>query len=151
MRIEIPNKHNSNINFVFYFTENGYKHLKFHIEGADLNKYNRGELERLRSKIASELLHVPPEFVIVAGIEPSSSLMITIMLLEDDAIRLVSFPPESLAVLSDMFVNYIMIGETFIPVSGIHVFFIFHLSPFSDTADRKMTCKLEHMIYLTWY
>ena len=84
----------------------------------------------LRSKIGL-LLRVPPEFVIVSGIEPFSSLMITIMLLEDDANRLVSSSPESLAVLSDMFVNYVMSGETSISVSGIYLFFddqMFHLT-----------------------
>ena len=62
----------------------------------------------------------------MSGIEPSSSLMITIMLLEDDANRLVSSSPESLAVLSDMFVNYVMDGEMVISVSGIFKYqFIF--------------------------
>ena len=61
---------------------------------------------------------VPEEFVIMSGIEPSKSLKITIMLLKDDALRLISKPPDSLAVLSDISIDKIMIGTTTISVSG---------------------------------
>lgn len=98
--------------------ENGYKYLKFHIKGVDLETYQRPELEKLRSMIAS-LLRVPPEFVIVSGIEPSNSLLITIMVLEDDALRMSNLPPASLTVLSEMFVNSVMVNEKIILISGI--------------------------------
>lgn len=86
--------------------------------GADLDKYQRPDLERLRLMIAT-LLRVPPEFVIVSGIEPSNSLLITIMVLEDDALRMSNLPPASLTVLSEMFVNSVMVNEKMILISGI--------------------------------
>lgn len=97
--------------------ENGYEFLKFHIKGADLNKYGTGDLEKLRSKI-SKLLFVPPEFVIIAGIQPSQSLPITVMLLKDDAQRMFTLPPSSLAVLTEVHVDKVMIGNKTLLLSG---------------------------------
>lgn len=97
--------------------ENGYEFLKFHIKGADLNKYGTGDLEKLRSKI-SKLLFVPPEFVIIAGIQPSQSLLITVMLLKDDAQRMLTLPPSSLAVLTEVHVDKVMIGNKTLLLSG---------------------------------
>lgn len=91
--------------------------MKFHIKGADLETYQRPELEKLRSMIAS-ILRVPPEFVIVSGIEPSNSLLITIMVLEDDAHRLLNLPPESLAVFTEVFVNCVSVDQRKIPITG---------------------------------
>lgn len=96
--------------------ENGYKYLKFHITGADLNTYDRTQLEILRSMIGN-LLRVPPEFIIMTGIEPSNSLVITFMVLEEDSERLLSLTPESLSVLTSVFVNSIRVEETLISVS----------------------------------
>lgn len=96
--------------------ENGYKYLKFHITGADLNTYDRTQLETLRSMIGN-LLRVPPEFIIMTGIEPSNSLVITFMVLEEDSERLLSLTPESLSVLTSVFVNSIRVEETLITVS----------------------------------
>lgn len=86
--------------------------------GTDLEKYQRPELEKLRSMIAS-VLRVPPKFVIVAGIEPSNSLLITIMVLEEDAQRMSTLSPASLTVLTEMFVNSVMVNEKQILISGI--------------------------------
>ncbi|XP_048769227.1 uncharacterized protein LOC125675536 isoform X3 [Ostrea edulis] len=93
--------------------ENGYKHLKFHIRGRDLNTYGRSELDRLRSMI-SGLLLVPQEFVIITGIEPSNSLMITVMVPEEFAVNLFSSPPERLVMLNDVSVSHIEMGDSFI-------------------------------------
>lgn len=97
--------------------ENGYEFLKFHIKGADLNKYGTGDMEKLRSKL-SKLLFVPPEFVIIAGIQPSQSLLITVMLLKDDAQRMLTLPPSSLAVLTEVHVDKVMIGNKTLLLSG---------------------------------
>lgn len=97
--------------------ENGYEFLKFHIKGADLNKYGTGDMEKLRSKI-SKLLFVPPEFVIIAGIQPSQSLLITVMLLKDDAQRMLTLPPSSIAVLTEVHVDKVMIGNKTLLLSG---------------------------------
>lgn len=58
---------------------NGYQYVQFHIEGTDFTKYKRSSLEALRMRLV-QLLFVPPEYVIIAGIEPSSSLIITFMI-----------------------------------------------------------------------
>lgn len=86
--------------------------------GADLDKYQRPDLERLRLMIAT-LLRVPPEFVIVSGIEPSNSLLITIMVQEDDAQRMLILPPASLVVFTEMLVNSIIVDQTKIHIPGI--------------------------------
>lgn len=86
--------------------------------GADLDKYQRPDLERLRLMIAT-LLRVPPEFVIVSGIEPSNSLLITIMVQEDDAQRMLILPPASLDVFTEMLVNSIIVEQTKIHIPGI--------------------------------
>lgn len=61
------------------FAVNGYQYVQFHIEGTDFRKYKRSSLEALRMRLV-QLLFVPPEYVIIAGIEPSSSLIITFMI-----------------------------------------------------------------------
>lgn len=86
--------------------------------GADLDKYQRPDLERLRLMIAT-LLRVPQEFVIVSGIEPSNSLLITIMVQEDDAQRMLILPPASLVVFTEMLVNSIIVDQTKIHIPGI--------------------------------
>ncbi|XP_071113261.1 uncharacterized protein [Haliotis cracherodii] len=58
--------------------ESGYENVKFHVEG-DLDNFQRRELEDLRANVA-RLLFIPPEFVFVSGLEPSNSLLITLMI-----------------------------------------------------------------------
>ena len=64
-----------------FILENGYTHVKFHVDGYNFQTYSRADIEKLRSHV-STLLFVPPQFVFVAGIEPSSSLVITLMIPE---------------------------------------------------------------------
>ncbi|KAK3083733.1 hypothetical protein FSP39_002230 [Pinctada imbricata] len=61
--------------------ENGYKYVKFHI-GGDTGNYSSQLLRDMRTNVA-RLLRVPERFVFVSGIEPSSSLLITLMVPED--------------------------------------------------------------------
>lgn len=120
--------------------ENGYEFVKFHIKGADLDKYGTGDMGKLRSKI-SELLFVPPEFVIIAGIQPSQSLLITVMLLKDDAQRMLTLPPSSLAVLTEVHVDKVMIGNETIILSG-------EATPVTvpDPAGCRMEEELENVL-----
>lgn len=67
----------------------------------------------------SGLLLVPQEFVIITGIEPSNSLMITVMVPEEFAVNLFSSPPERLVMLNDVSVSHIEMGDSFIFVQGI--------------------------------
>ena len=63
------------------FTENGYRYLKFYI-GGDLSQMTGVRLEEFRLRV-SRLLCIPLEFVFIAGIEPSNSLLLTFMLPEN--------------------------------------------------------------------
>ncbi|KAK3594185.1 hypothetical protein CHS0354_007085 [Potamilus streckersoni] len=61
--------------------ENGYKHVKLHVQGKDFSKIRRSDLEQLRT-IVSQLVMIPAQFVLVSGLEPSSSFIITFMIPE---------------------------------------------------------------------
>lgn len=102
---------------IIIISENGYKYLKFHIRGADLDNYQRPELEKRRWMIAN-ILRVPPEFVIVSGIEPSCSLIVTIMVLEEDAERILTLSANSLAVLAEMYVDALEVDDNKYPIAG---------------------------------
>lgn len=57
--------------------ENGYQFIKFHVAGG-LDTFQRPHLEHVRRTVA-QLLGCQPEHVFVAGIEPSNSLVVTLM------------------------------------------------------------------------
>ncbi|VDI71562.1 Hypothetical predicted protein [Mytilus galloprovincialis] len=58
---------------------NGYKHVDFHIRGADL--FSSDDLESLKGAM-SVLLRCPMHHIIIDGIEPTSSIHITFMIPE---------------------------------------------------------------------
>lgn len=58
---------------------NGYEFVQFHVEGKDFSTVTRNDLERLRTTAATLML-VPARFVTIAGVEPSSSIQITLMI-----------------------------------------------------------------------
>ncbi|CAC5370274.1 unnamed protein product [Mytilus coruscus] len=60
--------------------ENGYQHLTIHVEGSV--NFDRIKLEKLRDGVA-RLLCIPPQFVVVDGIEPGNSFLITFSIAED--------------------------------------------------------------------
>ncbi|XP_053397907.1 uncharacterized protein LOC128556516 isoform X1 [Mercenaria mercenaria] len=64
-----------------YQPENGYRFVKFHVAGRNFRNYSRKDVELLRCRV-QKLLFVPEKFVIISGIEPSSSLVITFMIPE---------------------------------------------------------------------
>lgn len=117
--VEFAESVESSVHFIVprEISENGYKYLKFHIRGADLDTYKKNELEKLRWMIAN-LLRVPPDFVIVSGIEPSKSLLITFMVQDYIAERIVSLQPISLTVLAEMYVTDVTVDEHSIKISG---------------------------------
>ncbi|XP_062588037.1 uncharacterized protein LOC134249706 [Saccostrea cucullata] len=110
--VEFADSLDSSIHFVVpkETPENGFKYLKFHIRGKNLNNYGRTELERLRSMVA-ELLLVPKEFIIISGIEPSNSLVITIMVPEEFASRVLFSDPHKLAMLNEVSVSHVGLDE----------------------------------------
>ncbi|XP_061188563.1 uncharacterized protein LOC133196720 isoform X2 [Saccostrea echinata] len=118
--VEFAESLDSSIHFVAprETPENGYRYLKFHIRGKDLNTYGRSELERLRS-MASDLLFVPKEFVIISGIEPSNSLVITIMVPEEFASTMLSSDPQRLSMLNEVSVSHIGLGGDMVWVQEV--------------------------------
>ncbi|XP_060585094.1 uncharacterized protein LOC132741033 [Ruditapes philippinarum] len=62
-------------------TENGFKYVKFHVEGRNFRNCTRRYVQSVRNRIAA-ILFIPAQFVIIAGVEPSSSLLITLMIPE---------------------------------------------------------------------
>lgn len=60
--------------------ENGYQHLTVHVEGSV--NFDRIKLEKLRDGVA-RLLCIPPQFVVVDGIEPGNSFLITFSIAEE--------------------------------------------------------------------
>ncbi|XP_052074633.1 uncharacterized protein LOC127712300 [Mytilus californianus] len=60
--------------------ENGYQHLTIHVEGTV--NFDRIKLEKLRDGVA-RLLCIPPQFVVVNGIEPGNSFLITFTIAEE--------------------------------------------------------------------
>ncbi|KAL4233377.1 hypothetical protein ACF0H5_008058 [Mactra antiquata] len=56
--------------------ENGYTSAKLHIDGHSYNDATRDTVQEIRTKFA-ELLCCPPEFIVIAGVEPATSLILT--------------------------------------------------------------------------
>lgn len=54
--------------------------IKFHVAGG-LDTFRRPQLEHVQRTVA-QLMGCQPEYVIVAGIEPSNSIVVTLMVLE---------------------------------------------------------------------
>ncbi|KAK3094886.1 hypothetical protein FSP39_007495 [Pinctada imbricata] len=98
--------------------ENGYKYLKFHVYGKTLDNFDRVDLETMRSNIASNLLHVPPQFVVFEGIEMSNSLIITIMVQEDFAIFDLKSNPRAISSLTRLSIDAIFMDGKSFAVSG---------------------------------
>lgn len=63
-----------------FYLENGYQHLTVHVEGSV--NFDRIKLEKLRDGVA-RLLCIPPQFVVVDGIEPGNSFLITFSIAEE--------------------------------------------------------------------
>ncbi|XP_053397905.1 uncharacterized protein LOC123552421 [Mercenaria mercenaria] len=59
--------------------ENGFKYVKLHVEGRNFRNCTRAYVQNIRNRVAA-ILFIPLEFVIIAGLEPSTSLLITLMI-----------------------------------------------------------------------
>lgn len=60
---------------------NGFRYVQIHVQGLRFTQYKRSCLEALRAH-AARLMFVKPELVVIAGIMPSSSILITLMIPE---------------------------------------------------------------------
>ena len=107
----------------FYIPANGYRYIQFHIEGKDFTKVKRSSLEAMRMT-AARLMIVPPEFVVIAGIEPSSSLLITFMIPE----RFIKYLEAALnkkpvvKELTHMGIDIVRIGDKAVNIYGRYCF-----------------------------
>lgn len=61
------------------FSENGYTFIKLHIDGKDFKNCTSRYLSQLRSQLCKVLM-CPPEAILFNGVEPSSSLLVTVMI-----------------------------------------------------------------------
>lgn len=108
-----------------YFLANGYRFVQFHVEGTGVNRYTRRSLEELR-RIAADLMFVPPQFVTISGIEPSSSLLITCMVPE----ICIEYLEEALKnemtqrVFSGLGIGYVRINGNIISILGKNIILI---------------------------
>jgi len=65
-------------------SENGHKYIKMHIDGKDFRNCSSGFIQSFQERV-SRVLMIPQRFVCIVGVEPSSSLLITIMIPEEYA------------------------------------------------------------------
>jgi len=61
--------------------ENGYKFVKWHVEGLDPQQMSLQDILTFRTQVANALF-LPPEYVIICGIQPSTSIVIVFMMPE---------------------------------------------------------------------
>lgn len=89
--------------------ENGFEYVKFHLEGNS----RRSDVESLQMQVAN-LLCVPRENVIVAGVEKSNSIIITLMIHQECVMVLSNLSDREKAVLTKVCVNHFTIdGNVF--------------------------------------
>lgn len=99
---------------------NGYQFMQFHIEGKDFSKVKRSSLDAMRM-VAARFMIVPPECVIIAGIEPSSSILVTLMVPEMFITYFEAALSKDVAVkeLTDLGIDIIRMGDKVVNIHGI--------------------------------
>ena len=100
-----------------YLAANGYTYVKIHIggvntDGQNIDQYSRSLLEGLKAD-AARLMFVPPEHVVIAGIEPSNSLLITLMI-QTEHVRYLKKAAEG----KDCIREWVHFGVDFITIGG---------------------------------
>ncbi|KAK3091070.1 hypothetical protein FSP39_016923, partial [Pinctada imbricata] len=83
--------------------------LRCHIAGS-LDHFTRVQLEQIRHTVAN-LLDCPPHYVLVNGLEPSQSLLLTLMVPKELLDSLLSASKEELSLLGYHHINFIYIGN----------------------------------------
>ena len=100
--------------------------MRFHIQGKDLEKtYTNASLQNLRATAAT-IMGVPPQFIMIDGVEPFSSLLITLMVPEAFVryFKAAVSRNETLKLFDQLHVDKVVIGETIWKFSGKHVHYI---------------------------
>lgn len=114
----------------FISTENGYQFIKFHVAGG-LDTFRRQQLEHVQRTVA-QLMGCQPEYVIVAGIEPSNSLVVTLMVLAAYVDLLPCADKYELGLLKAVDVDKIITNkgiEMDVPCYGIYICNFFFMPP----------------------
>ena len=93
--------------------------MQFHIEGKDFSKVKRSSLDAMRM-VAARFMIVPPECVIIAGIEPSSSILVTLMVPEMFITYFEAALSKDVAVkeLTDLGIDIIRMGDKVVNIHG---------------------------------
>ncbi|XP_060573604.1 uncharacterized protein LOC132731441 isoform X2 [Ruditapes philippinarum] len=94
--------------------ENGFKYVKFHVEGRNFRNCTTSYVQSVRNRIAA-ILFIPAQFVIIAGVEPSSSLLITLMIPEKYVTILEGLLEDHLctADMKELGIDYVEIDKTY--------------------------------------
>lgn len=118
--------------------ENGYEYLKFHIGGHKQDKMTRNELEELRT-LVSRVLCVPSEFIVVAGIEATNSILVTFMIPEGYSIILLDLGDKDKKYLESKGVDAVLYKEHIINCKDIDI----TAADESISKDKELNMLLE--------
>lgn len=93
-----------------------------HVDGKNFSNCTSDYLDALKMKL-TKILMLPPAFISIVGVEPSSSLLITIMIPTPYAHMLVEFAKDGydFPELQDIGIDIIIIGDYTYTVKGTQV------------------------------
>ncbi|WAR08934.1 hypothetical protein MAR_018892 [Mya arenaria] len=100
--------------------ENGYRYVRLHVDGIDYSNCTDSYLQQLRERLAS-ILFLPPQFIMIAGIEPSSSMLLTFMIPEQYCELLLNMlkSGEVFPCLQKLGVDVISVDELTVNLNGV--------------------------------
>jgi len=100
--------------------ENGYKFVKWHVEGLDPRQMSLQDILTFQTHVANALF-LPPEYVIICGIQPSTSIVIVFMMTEVyvNILQEQLEAKETFHTFQDIGVDIVDIGGTFYRLQGI--------------------------------
>ncbi|XP_046560175.1 uncharacterized protein LOC124269204 isoform X2 [Haliotis rubra] len=115
--------------------ENGYKYIKFHVEG-DIDELTHADKEHLRADVA-RILCVPITTVFIRGLEPAKSLLFTFMVPKEDV---------------NSFIHIYMCQEVSFVHLSVHVeihdaeLSLSEIAPTTEHEHKPMYRELKHML-----
>jgi hypothetical protein len=95
--------------------------VKMHIL-SDLDTFGRRNLKEIRSKIA-ELLIIPVSSVLIAGLETTLSLLLTVQIPERCVETLLARAEDGSTGLSQFGIDSIIIDEQSVRIRGMHTYY----------------------------
>ncbi|XP_046360789.2 uncharacterized protein LOC124138272 isoform X2 [Haliotis rufescens] len=115
--------------------ENGYKYVKFHVEG-DIDKLTHADKEHLRADVA-RILCVPITYVFIRGLEPAKSLLFTFMVPEEDVSSFIHIYHSQEASFVHLSIH-VQINETELSLSEIALT--------TEQEEKPMYGQLKHLL-----